>query len=328
MTDETTPTNTQQPTETTGSNVETTTTPDAKVGMEPVASVPKTEPATDQNISFRSQLPEELRDEPSLMNYKDIGSMAKSLVNAQKELGSRIRIPGPDASKEARAEFNKKLETVPGVVAIPDPNDKEAMDAFLTKMGRPETPEGYQVELDPEVTKYVPGLKDKVPEFKVLAHQLGLNKQQAAALVNFETSQTEKVIDKMLTEKEATTNLLKESWGSDYDNRLGAASDTFRHMSSKYPDAVKSLLNGMEGNNPVVLEMAAALGKAYKESGIITGTREVNFGVTPDEAKHRIAELRSNPDFQSEINNRNAEVQAKAQAKLDALYEAAYPTKK
>lgn len=277
--------------------------------------------------NFRSMLPEELRNEPSLSNYKDVAGMAKSLVAAQKELGSRIRIPGPDASNEIKQEFLKKLETIPGVVALPDGKDPAAMNAFLTKLGRPESPDQYDVNVDPEMMQFVPGLKDKIPEFKVLAHQLGLNKQQASALVEFETANTTKVIDKMLADKESTTALLKEQWGGDFKNRFEAAKDVFGHFRTKYPEAVQSLLNGVEGNNPVVLMMAAELGKTYKESGIITGTREVNYGLTPEEATNRIRELKANPDFQKDYNSDDDKVRYAAIDKLSALYEAQSPTK-
>lgn len=330
MTDEaqnTTPTNTEVKTEPTSQTA--TTVPETKVVGSIIADAPaQTIPTEPQTFDIASMLPEELRNEPSLKGYKDVASMAKSLVHAQKELGSRVRIPSADASKEAKAEFYKKLEMVPGVVVIPEKTDQAGMEAFLTKIGRPKSPDEYKVDLDPDVVKYVPGLKDKVPEFKVLAHKLGLNAEQAMALVEFETKQTSQVIDRMLEDREKTQTTLKANWGSDYDNRLKAASDLFSKMSTKYPEATKALLNGVEGNNPVVIEMAAELGKAYRESGLITGTSEVSFGHTPSEAKERIEELKANPEFQAKLKSRDEKVAAEARDKLTALYEAAYPTDK
>ncbi len=296
---------------------------ETNMSAEPASSAASTAVSATEPVNFLDSLPEDLRKEPSLQSYKDIGSMAKSLVNAQREIGSRIRVPSADASTEAKAEFFKKLESVPGVVALPDKNDPAAMDAFLTKLGRPDSPDKYEVSIPEDVLKYVPQMKERVPEFKVLAHKLGLNKEQANALVGFEMANTEKVIDKMLADKEATTTFLKETWGGDFDNRFNAARTLFTHYSDKYPDAVQKLLNGVEGNNPVLLMMAAELGKSYHESGLITGTREVNYGLTPSEARDRITDILNNPShdyFSSDNRKREAAIEH-----VEKLYIAANP---
>jgi hypothetical protein len=71
------------------------------------------------SVSFIDSLPEDLRSEPSLADFKDLSGLAKSYVSAQKMLGSSVRIPTEEASPEAREEFYSKLQSVPGVVRIP-----------------------------------------------------------------------------------------------------------------------------------------------------------------------------------------------------------------
>ena len=69
--------------------------------MEDLNNAQTSEPvSTPEPVDFRSSLPEDLREEASLADIKDVGSLAKSYVNAQRMLGSSIRIPGQDAGEE------------------------------------------------------------------------------------------------------------------------------------------------------------------------------------------------------------------------------------
>ena len=69
---------------------------------------------------WRSGLPEDIRNDPSLADIKDVGSMAKSYINGQKLIGkNRIALPGEGATDEE-------------------------ISAFHSQLGRPEKAEGYQ----------------------------------------------------------------------------------------------------------------------------------------------------------------------------------------
>ena len=69
---------------------------------------------------WRSGLPEEVRNDPSLSDIKDVGSMAKSYINGQKLIGkNRIALPVEGATDEEISMFHSQL-------------------------GRPEKADGYQ----------------------------------------------------------------------------------------------------------------------------------------------------------------------------------------
>jgi hypothetical protein len=268
-----------------------------------------------------SQIPEDLRNEPSLKNIKDLGSLAKSYVSAQRMLGSSVRIPGPDASEEVKADFYNKVGSIPGVVKLPDPNDKASVDAFYEKLGRPKTADEYVVKVPEEIAAYIE--PEKVNGFKQLAHNLGLNKQQTEALTGFYMSNTQADIQRMAAQKNNTEAELKQVWGADYDARLNAAKDVARHFSAKFPNEVTELVNSPAGRNKVFLMMAAELGKSYKESGVIQGDSNINFGLTPDEAKARIAEMRNNKAH--DVHSDDPRKREAAVEKMNQLYKAAYP---
>jgi hypothetical protein len=71
--------------------------------------------------NWKASLPEDLRKEKSLEAIQDVSSLAKSYVDAEKIVGGSIRIPKEGA-------------------------DQKEWDAFYSKLGRPESPEKYEVK--------------------------------------------------------------------------------------------------------------------------------------------------------------------------------------
>ncbi len=269
---------------------------------------------------FLSQLPEDLRGESSLANIKEIGSLAKGYVSAQRMLGSSIRIPGPDASEEVRKDFLSKIHGVPGVVSLPNKDDPEAVNEFFNKLGRPTTPEGYRIDAPADF----PIDGEQINQFKGLAHKLGLTAEQANAIAQFDIERGKGFIQGMQQQKEAAKQTLNREWGNEFDNNLTAGKEVLLHLSSKYPEEAKALMNGEAGNNPLFLVMAAELGKVYRESGVIQGNRTVSFGHTPTEAKARIQEVMGNPKH-AYFNDADPG-HKDAVAKVADYYKAAYPS--
>ena len=81
-------------------------------------------------VGFLDSLPEDLRVEPSLRNFTDPASMAKSYVHAQRMIGAdKIPLPGKTATDEdwANVWFN---------------------------LGRPQAPSEYQLQFENPVFGY------------------------------------------------------------------------------------------------------------------------------------------------------------------------------
>lgn len=270
-----------------------------------------------KDLTFSEQLPEEYRNEASLSNIKDLNSLVKGYVHAQKEIGSRIRIPGPDASPEVKAEFNKRMEAA-GYMTTPDLTDPKQKDALFNKLGRPETPEGYDAEIPEELGVLVND--NQLKSYRELAHKVGLSKEQAKALLEYDINRT---VETMEGSASMAKETLKAEWGDAFDQRISLSKDTLKHFEGKYPDAVQAIKNGPAGNNPVVLLMAAELGKMYKESGIVVGNRSVNYGLTPTEARNRIQEVMGNKDhaYHKDTDPKHWS----AVEEVETLYKAAYP---
>ena len=103
---------------------------------------------------WKSSLPEELRNEPTLQNLNDVESLAKTVVHQQKMIGNRIPLPKND---EEKAELYNKL-------------------------GRPDDPANYEFEIPETHKPYF--AEPSVNEFKNVAHQIGLNNDQVKQLLN------------------------------------------------------------------------------------------------------------------------------------------------
>ena len=61
------------------------------------------------DTSWREQLTESVRSDPTIAQTKDIESMATQLINAQKQIGGSIRKPADDATVEEWGSFHQKL---------------------------------------------------------------------------------------------------------------------------------------------------------------------------------------------------------------------------
>ena len=80
------------------------------------------------NQDWKSTLSDDLKNDPTLSNFKDVESLAKTVVHQQKVLGSGIPIPK---------------------------TDEEKMEVY-NKLGRPETADKYEVSIPTDYKQYMP----------------------------------------------------------------------------------------------------------------------------------------------------------------------------
>ena len=141
------------------------------------------------NQDWRSSLNDELKNNPTIQNIKDLESAANTLVHQQKMIGSRIPIP---KTEEERAEL-------------------------YTKLGRPETSEKYSFNIPETHSQFFN--EEQVKQFKNVAHQIGLNNDQAKALIDFQVKSVDFENQRRNTEialgKKSTEEALHKEWGYD-----------------------------------------------------------------------------------------------------------------
>lgn len=246
--------------------------------------------------------------------FKSADDALKSYKNLESMVGNSVRIPSEDASPEAKAEFLEKIKDVEGILLKNDEN-------LYGKLGRPESSDGYNLEeiIDRELFNSMPTLADELDDFKELAFEAGLSKEQASKLVDMRMRTLKSFTEEHLKNREAAEGALRKSWGSDYDNRLAAAKQVIKIYGEKYGDHVTQLVNSPAGNNPALLNMLSELGEMYKEKKH-EGMSGSHFGMTPDMAAAKIHEKRSDVGFLKAYNDDRHPGHKQAIAEMERLY--------
>ena len=213
---------------------------------------------------FMEMIPEDLREHPSLSPIKDVGNLARSFVNAQKLIGAD-KIPFPTNPTE------------------------EDLSNIYSRLGRPETPEGYEFATDGNVIT-----EDVAAEYAGVAHQLGLSPKQAAGILDYykgSVGQTTEQMEQLAQEQaEQTTNELKREWGNAFGDKVAAAKDVVEQFAGN--DILQMRLEDgtMIGNHPAFIKAFAAIGDfkstVTSEDTINDGTRNSVF--TPAQAQAEI----------------------------------------
>jgi len=213
---------------------------------------------------FMEMIPEDLREHPSLSPIKDVGNLARSFVNAQKLIGAD-KIPFPTNPTE------------------------EDLSNIYSRLGRPETPEGYEFATDGNVIT-----EDVAAEYAGVAHQLGLSPKQAAGILDYykgSVGQTTEQMEQLAQEQaEQTTNELKREWGNAFESKVAAAKDVVDQFAGN--DILQMRLEDgtMIGNHPTFIKAFAAIGDfkstVTSEDTINDGTRNSVF--TPAQAQAEI----------------------------------------
>ena len=218
------------------------------------------------NQDWKSTLSDDLKNDPTLSNFKDVESLAKTVVHQQKVLGSRIPIPK---------------------------TDEEKMEVY-NKLGRPETADKYEVSIPTDYKQYMP--EEQVNQFKNVAHNIGLNNEQVNALIeyqkntiDYEMKNQPAKVDASRKESEKT---LKNEWGYDYDKNVAKA----KRALQVYGDPeILELMNTEAGNHPAVVKMFARLGEDITED-MAQNTQNNSLAVSPLDAQEEITEIFDDPD--------------------------------
>ena len=241
----------------------------------------------DNPLAFNSEnLPGELANEPSLRNFDSIDQLAKSYVHAVKKLG----VPGEE------------------LVRVSSEGDKSEI---YDKLGRPETPDGYQFE-------------GNAPDhFKQAAHHIGLNQEQANLLANYLGQMGQADQKRMQGEYEQEQlnyqQEMQKEFGDNYIKNVELARRAFLQFGDN--DTLKFLEQTGVGNHPGVVKAFAKIGTALSEDGtLMPGSSSEIGGMTPVTAEARINELKGDPEFMKEYNDAYHPKHVDAVKRMTELY--------
>lgn len=223
-----------------------------------------TEATQEVSKSFLESLSKELQDIPTLKKFKDVESLAKSYVNAQQLLGKKLEQLGPD---ELKSVIGRALQA-------------------------PESPDEYDITGTNE---------EAITFYKNLAHELQLNPKQAKELVE-RFNQAEEDNKKqheinLIEERRKLEEDLKKDWGKLFDRNKKLAGDAIIEFGGT--ELAEALDAAGLGNNVQILKTFSKIGETFLESDFVGETGLGQFGMSPEQARQKIASLKQSNEFMS-----------------------------
>jgi hypothetical protein len=198
--------------------------------------------------SWRDSLPADLKTNTSLSKFETIEGLAKSYTNLETMLGT---------------------EKIP----VPKDGDTEGWDRYYKAGGRPDKPDEYgfaKPEQLPEGMEYSPDI-DK--SYATKAHEIGLNKKQAAALREWQLGIMSEGHKQQSSQSEIARSdgeaKLKSSWGRAYDQNLTIAKSELKKRAT--PEFVAYMETSGLGNHPAMAEFLYNVAKETRGEAELIG---------------------------------------------------------
>jgi len=211
---------------------------------------------------------EEIKDNPSMKNFKSLEGLAKSLINANKMVGKKLA-PGEFVSDEHKKEFYQSL-------GVPE----KAEDYGLTK------PEGHPEDM--------PYSQEQVDWFANKALEYNLTPEQAQGLRNdfyqLQRDAWEKGTSGLEGEIKAQQEELRQEWGADYEKNLEIGSLALEKIEGF--ESAQEL--GLD-KNPKFAKFMYQLSQTMGEDTLIKvpgGSDE-----TMQSIKDKVSELQAHPGY-------------------------------
>ena len=230
---------------------ETTQTPETKTeGL-----VSSTTSSTVQTAkSWKETISEEYRNDPNIAKFTEIDALAKSYINATRMIGT-------------------------DKVAIPNKNfTEDQWNEFYDKVGRPETPDKYNLSFKSEVAPVDEG---QIKTFAENAHKLGLTTEQAQGVLDYynntvEASAKQQQVD-LETSQTQSQQLLREEWGKNYEGNLKRAAGVAKaNLSAEVLDL--QMRDGSRlGDNVDVIKGFAKIANLLSEDKIVATESETQM---------------------------------------------------
>ena len=245
---------------------------------------------------FLQQLPEEIRDHPSLQSINDVGNLGLSYVNAQRLIGAD-KIPLPKNPTE------------------------DDLSNIYSKLGRPDEPSGYAIQADGQILT-----EGDVNTYTDIAHKLGLSKAQANGILDYYRSSIQQTTEAMSKDSEQQRQQIEQSlkaeWGADYDAKVTQANRAVSDIAGE--DLLQMVLeDGTKvGNHPAFIKAFANFAD-FKNSVTKEDTiseNSVNYRMSPADAKAKIDTI-MNDRSHAYWDRKNPVARDKAVKEVQDLYE-------
>lgn len=242
----------------------------------------------------------DLVENPAVSKFKDKEptDLAKSYIEAQSLIGG------------------EKL-------AIPKEEDSELWNDVWNRLGRPEEPDGYELDTD----RLEDSLMDDeaLSKVKEVAHEKGVTNDQFQTLVNtyldITNEKNETFRNETQRKMEEDIEGLKKEWGGAFDERSKVAQKAYNTLVGDN-EALKAKMEQGLGNDPDIVKMFYKIGSQLSEDAIEGKSKSLSM--TPEQAKKEIESIKTNPN--SAFNDDTNAEHELAKERMEQLYRWAYPS--
>lgn len=235
-------------------------------------------------------IPEEFKEAPWAQKYKTPEDFFNGIDNMNKMLGKKeiiegIKAPGEDATDEDWQNFYKQI-------------------------GAPEEQSAYELAIELENPLF--DVDQSAEGFKELAHKNGLTQKQAQGLFKDYAELTNGRL-KELQEKNQVdpVKVTQDLWGKESEQNLAMAKRAATHLGIG-DDLDKAGIS----TNPLVLQLAKALGETLKEGTVKDGGDST--GKSSEELLAEAKKLQASPEYRSD---------QKVYDRVDQIYQQVYGRK-
>jgi hypothetical protein len=240
----------------------------------------------------RDVLPEELRLEPSLQSFDSVDKLAKSYVHAVRKLG----VPADE------------------LVRMPKEMTPEHMAEIYERLGRPNSADEYVLDSSNELT----------PQYKALAHEIGLNQAQAQKLHDWYNenigSQAQQAQQAMEQQDVEHLKQLQQEWKGDFQKNSDLAHRAFKRFGDEA--ALQALNETGLGNHPSIVKMFHQIGRMLAEDGSLHSGEGMELGgMSATMAQGEINNLMNNGEFMEAYLDQYHPRHAESVRKMKSLYE-------
>lgn len=174
------------------------------------------------------------------------------------------------------------------ILKLPEQELPENMGDIYNRLGRPETPDGYQVDI-PEGMKANDALLGKV---KDVAHKKGVSSEAFKEIINVynqeQVQANEAYEQSQVAERQAQEVALKNEWGTKYDESVFMAEKGMRELG--LTDEDKAIIEVGMGYDRM-MKAFSKIAKSIGEKSFHEGEKQSDFGTTPEMARHEIEQI-------------------------------------
>ena len=235
-----------------------------------VSGAPEVAQSVEQSTTedWRAMIPDDVRGHSSLQHITDIGALAKSYVHAQQMIGAdKVAIPSKHSSPED-------------------------WDNVYQRLGRPESPEMYELEVPADLSQ-----DGGLDWYKQLAHEAGLNPTQAQRIFDAYNQYADSITQDSQVDVEAyraqTEMELRREYGQAFEDKIDVAMNVLDQFGTTELAEMQMPDGTMLGDNPNVVRLFAEIGSYINEKvgeDSLVGIK-TSGGMTPDEARMQLSEI-------------------------------------